>query len=281
MRPYIITALLITGLASCDEPYIIEPQDIDPVFIIEGLLTDQLKQHYIRITQTGDFYSTGATPRVSGAQVMVTDSNGNIFAYVEEEDSIGLYLSQEIFQGEVGVTYHLNVTLGNTTYTASDELMRVTTIDSTVYRIDEDRKAELEKDGDNANEEDVGRYYEVLMYTKEPQETVDYYLFKFYRDGEIVNYDGRDIYYADDVIVQENINGIAANDWYRKGELATYEMYSLTRTAFLYYADLNITINNDGGLFSPLPTNPRTNISNGALGLFQVSAVAVDEVTIE
>ena len=36
-----------------------------------------------------------------------------------------------------------------------------------------------------------------------------------------------------------------------------------------------------GGLFSPLPTNPRTNISGGALGLFQVSAVASDEIKIE
>jgi len=97
----------------------------------------------------------------------------------------------------------------------------------------------------------------------------------------ISNYDGQDIYYADDVIIQENISGISANAWYKLGEVARFEMYSLTREAYLYYADLDITINNDGGLFSPLPTNPRTNISNGAMGLFQVSGMVADEVTIE
>ena len=273
--------LFFASLTSCDEPYTIEPQDVDPVYIIEGLLTDENKQHYIRITQTNDFYSSGATPKVSGAQVMVSDSRGNMFSYIEDEQEQGLYLSQESFRGEVGLTYSMNVTLGNETFTASDQLMRVTTIDSTIFRIDEERKAELEREGDNIDEDDIGRYYEVLMYTKEPQETVDYYLFKFYRNGEVSNYDGQDIYYADDVIVQENISGIAANDWYKIGELAKFEMYSLTRNGFLYYADLEITINNDGGLFSPLPTNPRTNISNGALGLFQVSAMVADEVTIE
>ncbi len=218
---------------------------------------------------------------MSGAQVVVTDSKGAGFEYVEQPNDLGLYLSQEVFRGEVGVTYSLDVTLGNKTFHASEELMRVTTIDSTIYRIDERRKADLEKNPDDVDEEDKDRYYEVLMYTKEPQETVDYYLFKFYRNGEVSNFDGQDIYYADDVIVQENINGVAANDWYKIGELARFEMYSLTREAYLYYADLDITINNDGGLFSPLPTNPRTNLSNGALGLFQVSATVADEVIIE
>ena len=87
MRSYILIVLFIASLTACDEPYTIAPQDTDPVYIIEGLLTDELKQHYIRITQTDDFYSAGATPRVSGAQVIVSDSKGNVFAYAEDEEN--------------------------------------------------------------------------------------------------------------------------------------------------------------------------------------------------
>ena len=85
----------------------------------------------------------------------------------------------------------------------------------------------------------------------------------------------------DDEVLQENIDGIVFNAWYSKDEVAGIEMYSLSRNAFLFYSDLEITLNNDGGLFSPLPTNPRTNLVGNALGLFQVSAIASDEITIE
>jgi len=279
MKIKILTAISAFIIWSCDEPYIIETDQQDSQIIVEALLTNEFKQHFVKISETTDFYSSGQTPRVSEATVLVTDDRGNSFTYAEDQENPGRYLSETPYQGEVGVTYSLMIVINGQTISSSETMLRVTTIDSLTYNIDEEEKKYLEDHADNVINK--GRYYEVLLYTKEPQDTQDYYLFKFYRNGEILNYDGEDIYYADDEVIQENIDGIVFNDWYSKDEVAGIEMYSLSRNAFLFYADLEITLNNDGGLFSPLPTNPRTNLVGNALGLFQVSAIASDEITIE
>jgi len=284
MRKLRILIGFIFGAAffwSCEEEYILDTGQAPPQVVIEGLVTNEIKQHYLKISQTTDFYASGQSPRVSNAQVLVTDDQGNSFPFLEQEDSLGLYLSDQPFQGIEGRTYTLEVTLNGQMYKSTETLMRVTKIDSLIYEIDEEEMKWKEDHPDQVDEEDVGRYYIVRMYTKEPQDTEDYYLFKFYRDGDLQNYFGEDIYYAEDTFVREEINGIEANDWYRPGEVARVEMYSLTRNAYLFYADLDITLNNDGGLFSPLPSNPRSNISNGALGIFQVSAIDAAEIKIE
>ena len=76
-----------------------------------------------------------------------------------------------------------------------DLLAPVTTIDSLSSRINED-----ERDDPGI----TGKFYEVLMFAKEPQATTDYYLFKFYRNDSLtVDFD-TDIYYADDELLGEN-----------------------------------------------------------------------------
>jgi len=270
--------LMVMILVGCEEPYTIEEQQATPNISIDALVTDQFARHYVKISRTVSFYATGSTPPVSGAQVEVSDDQGNVYVYGEE--SPGIYYSQDSFSGVTGRKYSLSVMIGGVAYTAEEEMMPVTAIDSLDYYLDQDRQEELE-DQEDLDPDEEGRYYEVVFYAKEPQETEDYYLFKFYRDGTLFNYDGQDIYFADDTFIQEDINGVAFNDWYQLGETASMEMYSITRNVFLFYNDLAITLNNDGGLFSPLPTNPRSNISNGALGVFQVSAVATDSVKIE
>ena len=69
--------------------------------------------------------------------------------------------------------------------------------------------------------------------------------------------------------------------FYAQDDLARVEVYSLTREAFIYYRDLQKLLTNDGGLFGTPPANPRSNISGGALGFFQVSAIVSGEIVIE
>ncbi len=77
------------------------------------------------------------------------------------------------------------------------------------------------------------------------------------------------------------INGLEAPFEYFLGDTARVSIYSLTRQSYLFYFDLVNVLQNDGGMFSPPAANPRTNLSNGALGLFQVSAIVSGETIIE
>jgi hypothetical protein len=158
----------------------------------------------------------------------------------------------------------MNVLLDNTSYTASDKLLRVTKFDSLGYQpnrfLDRDKPAD-------------GKFMELLMYAKEPQDTEDNYLFKFYRNDSLVYTNHADVYIFNDYGIGERIDGVASPVYYAPGDTARVEMYSITRDGYLFYNDLSTIMNSDGGMFSPPPANPRSNISNGALGFFQVSSM--------
>jgi hypothetical protein len=157
-------------------------------------------------------------------------------------------------------------------YEAEDKLYSVTNIDSLSYRINDDEEEDPK---------DFGKFYEVLIFALEPQETTDYYLFKFYRNDSLKVYNDTEIYYADDEVLGEQIDGVPSPIYYAPGDTARVEAYSLSRNGFVFYNDLQTLLTNDGGLFSQPPSNSRTNLSNGALGYFQASALNMKEIVIK
>ena len=260
---------------SCDKPVVLDLDQMPPRVVIEGLVSDQPNYQFVKVSRTVDFYEEGKTPRVSDAIVFVSDDLGNEFSFVHNPhnhaDSAGYYLPSVPFVGEPGRTYHLSVTVDGDLYEAEDKMYRITEIDSLQYRINEEEM-------DDPNEE--GKFYELLLYAKEPQETSDYYLFKFFRNDSLKIDNPTAIYFADDKVLGEEINGVPSPVYYAPGDSARVEMFSLSRVGYVFYSDLFNLLNNDGGMFSPPPANSRTNLSKGALGFFQVSAITIAGIRI-
>jgi len=268
-------AILGAFILSCEETIQIDTGELSENVVIEGLITNE-QNHYVRLTRTRTFYANGPAERIENASVSVADDNGNTYQFVHnpmnnpEED--GFYYPVNTFQGQIGTTYSLSVSIDGEQYGAAEELLPVTAIDSLTVILNEDELEEPEEEG---------RFYEVLFYASEPQDRKDQYLFKFYNNGEIVKDFPTDIYFSDDDLLGEKIDDLEIAGFYKLGERVEVEMYSLTQEAFIFYSDLFNLLNNDGGMFSPPPANPRSNLSNGALGYFQVSAVARDQIIIE
>lgn len=267
---YIIAALII--FTSCEENIELETDQVEPKKVIEAVITNLPGRQYVRLTTTSDFYSEEDLPAISNASVDVTDSYGTLHHYTESEDQPGYYFPDVDFVGEVNVTYSLDVNINGELFTASDVLLPVTPIDSLSVRLDEDEMSDPE---------DEVMFYKPLLYAKEPQDEVNYYLWKFYRNGEIYNDDGENLTISNDVAIGESIDGIESPYYYQEGDIARIEMISLTRECFVFYSDLSNLVFSDGGVFTPQPANRRSNISGGALGSFQVSSIAVDEIVIE
>jgi hypothetical protein len=261
---------------SCEETVLLDLNQTAPRLIIEGQVTNQPGYQYVKLTRSVGFYDTGDSPAVDDASVLVTDNLGNEIVFVYNpgnvEDSTGFYVPAAPFVGVIGRSYTLHVTADGELYEAKDDLQPVTAIDSLTYRINDDEQQDPKDDG---------KIYEVLFYAKEPQERVDYYLLKYYRNDSLTVYFDTDIYYADDEVLGENIDGLASPVYYAMGDTARVEMYSLTRNGFVFYNDLQSLLNSDGGLFSQPPSNSRTNLSNGALGYFQASALEWKEIIIK
>jgi hypothetical protein len=229
------------------------------------------------VSRSADFYSSGQTPRITDAVVSVTDDLGNEYTFVHNPrnhaDSAGIYVPETAFVGQVGRTYTLHVTADGELFEATDKMFSVTPIDSLSFRINEDQQDDPDK---------PGKIYEMLVFAREPQDETNYYLFKYYRNDSLTVFNPTDIYYSDDELLGENIDGIPSPVYYGVTDKARLEVYSLTRKGYVFYNDLSSSLVNDGGgMFGPIPAPPRSNISNDALGFFQVSAINEKEAYIE
>jgi hypothetical protein len=277
MKLAINILLLAVMFASCDEPIRLDLNQTPPKIVIEGMVTDKPGLQRVKVSRSSDFYSSGQTPRVPDALVQVFDDAGEEFDFVHNPrnhpDSLGIYIPESNFAAQFGRTYTLRVTVDGEVYEGSDKLMQVIDIDSLSYRENENQKEDPKV---------PGKIYEVLMYAHEPQDEKNYYLFKFYRNDSLVFFNRTDIYYSDDNLLAENIDGVASPVYYGRDDKARVEVYSLTRSGYVYFNDLSIILNNDGGgMFGPTPAAPRTNLTNGALGFFQVSAEQESETVIK
>ena len=276
MKNIILSIFAAVVLCSCEKTVVLDLNQNTSRIIIEGQVTDQSGYQYVKVSRSSGFYQTGSSPRVEDATVLVSDDQGNEITFVHNPggkvDSTGYYLPETPFKGSIGRHYKLSVIVDGQEYNGEDSLMPVTAIDSLGSQINTEEEDDPK---------DFGRFIEVLLYAKEPQQTTDYYLFKFYRNDSLKVYDDTDIYFADDELLGENIDGVSSPIYFLPGDKARVEMYSITREAFVFYTDLQNLLNNDGGLFSQPPANSRTNLSNGALGYFQASALTMKEIVIK
>lgn len=277
MKLNIFLLLVVTvALSACEKTVMLDISQSQSRVIIEGLVADVPGYQYVKVTRSSGFYETGSSPRIENASVTVTDDAGNRYDFVHnpggDADSTGYYRPSIPFLGVAGRNYHLEVLVDEEVYEASDLLTPVTKIDSLTSQINEEEREDPDK---------AGKFYEVLMFAKEPQSSTDYYLFKFYRNDSLTVYSDTDIYYADDELLGESIDGVPSPVYYAPGDRARVEMYSISRDAYVFYNDLQRLLTNDGGLFGQPPSNSRTNLSNGALGFFQASSVDVTELVVE
>ncbi len=264
-------------LTSCEETVELDVKQVPPQIVIEGQVTNKAGYQYVKVTRSSPFYVSGKTPRVTDALVSISDDTGTDYTFVHNPrshpDSAGYYLPTENFLGQIGREYTLRVSVDGELFEAVDQMYPVTSIDSMQVRVNENER-------DDPRE--PGKFYELLVYAKEPQDEKNYYLFRYYRNGSPVVYFPNDIYYSNDDLIAENIDGIASPVYYGLNDDARLEVYSLSRRGYVFYNDLYSVLNNDGGgMFGPIPASPRNNLSGGAFGFFQVSAINESEIRIE
>lgn len=269
MKKYLILIITAYICSHCDTPIDLDLDQHESQYVIEGLITNETARHSIRISRTVSFNATTPAEKVRHAVVSVQDELGNTYPFLE--DTAGLYRPAEAFSGEPGRTYTLDIAVDGQHFSAVEQMPVPAAIDSIVHTINANEQADPEEEG---------RFYEVLLFMKEPKATEDFYLAKFYRNGILENDEGESVFYFDDRILSEQINGLAAPYFYKQDDHFRFELYNLSRKAYRYYFELDSNINSDGGVFSGTPSNILTNLEGGAVGYFVVSGVVSAEVSI-
>lgn len=269
MKYILIAFTLIIGFTSCVEVIDLELDGRNsPLTIIEAHIVDRKDFSFVKLSNSLDFYDPKAPPPISGANVTLSDDLGNTQLFVEDSDSLGLYLPKDTtFAGQIGQTYHLKVEVKNQTFTASSVLYPTIEIDSLV--VNEVKDVPFREDG-----------YYVGFYAIEPQDQDNWYLWKTAVNGVYFSSFG-DLMFASDEFVKGSIENLELPFAFQLGDTVLFEQYSITKEVFDYYDQLSEIYFNDGGLFSPPPANPQSNIKGGALGIFITSAMVSEEIIIK
>jgi hypothetical protein len=110
-RKTLILLALIALIVSCVEEIPIESDGFEKAIVIEGVITNEIKQHQIKLSQTFSIETADPNP-LSGAVVKVSGNNEYIF----EETEPGIYISRESFAAQPGINYQLYVSANGEEY---------------------------------------------------------------------------------------------------------------------------------------------------------------------
>ncbi|PRX54699.1 DUF4249 domain-containing protein [Flagellimonas meridianipacifica] len=108
--PIVSVLLTLSGvfIHSCIEPFDTEGivNDFESALVIEATITNELKQHQIRLTRAFELEADSARAERE-ASVAVFDDQGSAFQFSEIEP--GLYQSNQVFQAEGSRNYQLSI----------------------------------------------------------------------------------------------------------------------------------------------------------------------------
>ncbi|AHM60456.1 hypothetical protein D770_10995 [Flammeovirgaceae bacterium 311] len=269
-RRYIFLLLLVIAAASCRELVTLDLPLQEARLIVEGHLIDTEGPHTVKLTLSQDYFSTAPVPVVEDAVVTISDNAGNVEQLVYTGN--GVYATQSL-QGVVGRSYNLSIDWQGQQYASSGTLMPKGIVDSLSVNFYEAVPPVF----------DAGYY--ITLYGIIPEEAADYYRVKVYENDSLYN-DRTDLLVPDSRFVPSRIVEQLQYP-FQPGDTVRLELYSLDAAMYNYYVELRSLLFNDGGLFSPPPRNPTSNVinltnpDNQPLGFFQVASYDWGVIIVE
>ncbi|MDN5200381.1 DUF4249 domain-containing protein [Fulvivirgaceae bacterium BMA10] len=301
----VFTFLTMLLLTSCLEEVNESSLTGDERIVINALITNDEGPYFVRVSKSStrlqDFTTDEAFgfiqkiddrfvfEPVTDAIVTIQDDLGNIdilelwdetypnAAVADSWAELGFYRTTTDLRGEPGRTYTLTVKYNGQEYKAEASMP------SAPPKIDE--VTFVDKILTSGQPEP---FKIPVVSFDEPQDHKNYYMFFFRNHEENVLRNNlwtmlyEDFITFDDEFLKPRVENLNLDSGIEVGESldplfsgrdVEIEIHTLSKSAFKYYESLKEQIRNDGGTFSPAPASPPTNISNGGLGFFRVSAV--------
>lgn len=259
---YITIVIALIFFASCEDVVNVDLNTAPPRLVVDASInwqkgTDGSVQKIILSTTT-DYYSN-VIPKVSGATVSIKNSENTTFVF-NEIPNTGEYQSTD-FEPVIGETYTLTIIYNGTTYTATETMQSVTSIDSIVQKNDAGFS---------------GEDYEIIVYYQDPLAT-NFYMVRFFPDiHKSPSYN---------VLGDEFSNGNQKN-WnfsdedFKQGTSIDIIHYGISEDYYNYMSKIiSASGNSNAGPFQTTPATVRgnivnqTNIENYALGYFSLNEI--------
>ena len=243
-------------LTSCEKVIHLDLNTSTPKIVIQGNIYDEPGPYQVKISSSVNFDDASEYPPVSGAIVLISDNSGQ--AEVLSESMPGTYKSSKI-RAYADRSYSLSVKTGGKVFKAESNMPQGVEIDSIYFTKSpfSGDKITTIRFNDPPN---TKNYYRIIYFVNDIQQKEFYVLSDDIFQGTKIVYSlmprGSEIKLAE---------GDKVTVWLEAVDNGVYEYF---RTAVT-----------EGGQ-SASPSNPVSNISNGALGYFNACSVRKITATV-
>lgn len=271
MKKIIYIVCFLGLFTTCEDVIDVDLNTTEPKLVIEASINyfkNTLGNNQtVKLTLSAPFFDD-AIPPATGATVQISDPFGNIFNFIET-DNTGIYLT-DTFIPVIGETYQLEINYNGELYTATETLTSVVPIDY----------VEQNNEGGFSGED-----IELKAYYTDPIGIENYYFFEFISDIPVVP--TLNVY--DDTFTDGNeIFGFYTEEDLESGDVVTIRNYGSSSQFYDFmFILLQQGSDSSGGPFETQPATIRgncintTNPDNFPYGYFRLSEVDELVYTVE
>ncbi|WP_267406501.1 MULTISPECIES: DUF4249 domain-containing protein [unclassified Chryseobacterium] len=268
MKNIFLIILSLFLLTSCEKEIDLDLKDQSGQIVIEGNVTDQAGPYFVKITKSVAFTEANQYPVIADAEVILSDNSGQTetLQYVGN----GTYQTST-FVGQPGNIYTLKITAEGQQYTAQSTMPDAVDFE------------DLEQDSFAVGGETS---YTLLPVFTDPPALGNRYLFSY-----TVNNNPKKFFseFSDNVnngmpnqrpLILPNDDEEVDDIKVVVGDTIHVEMQCIDQSVYTYYSAL-LQLSGGGPGGGVTPTNPPSNISNGALGYFSAHTVRKRSTVIQ
>lgn len=271
IRTLIVLLAISTMLWNCTERIELNLDSTYTRLVVEGNVTSDTMTHWIRLSETSDYFHNQVAPAVTGARVSV-DDGVSVHLLTESDTLPGWYFTSPDYHGIPGRTYTLRI--GNVDidkdgepedYSAASTMNPVNSLDSI--------KIEWF--------DTFFTGYQVRIWAWDSPQP-DWYAFKVRKNGILLTDTLYEMIVQSDEFFNGNYTyGIPSqflstdkpDEVVEVGDTITFEINGITEEYYNYVIEAQSQVFPQTPLFSGPPANIRTNIDNGAIGFFEAYSV--------
>lgn len=245
----LLYAILLTALfASCQRVINIDVQDTSSQLVIEGNVTNVSGSQIVSLSTTVPYSNSNIYPPVSGAAVTVSTSDGQV--YIFKETSAGQY-TYNFLKTKAGGAYTLNVIVSGKVYQGGSIMPALVNLDSlTLSSLLLGNKVIKTVTAHYKDPAGIQNQYRFIMYVNGVQIKQIFPLDDSGSDGRLIS----------TLLYQSDVDLV-------KGDKVDIEMQCIDQNMYNYWLALSQQGGN-GPARSATPSNPVSNLTNGALGYF-------------
>lgn len=258
MKAKTISTLIATTLlfVACKKEIKMNLKEKDVKIVIEGGISNNGKPAEIMISKTTNFNNSNDFPRVSGADVTLSDNAGHSEKLTEE--SSGTYKGNSLV-GVAGRTYYLKVVANDKNYTAISTMPQMVSMDTLFGK----------------SETMMGiAFFNVYPIFKDPAGVKNYYRILEFKNEVRSPGSGviDDVYFDGNYNVQPLSNEM---DDLKEGDKIEIELQCIDANIHRYFTSMP-----NASMGSTAPANPVSNIEGGALGYFSAHTTQKKSVIV-